>query len=83
MIMLTQLVSIGNSKGVRIPAALLRQYSISEEVELVPGKNEIVIRPVIRKPREGWDNAFAAMHACGDDALLIEDDLDSGEWEWN
>ena len=81
--MLTQLVSIGNSKGVRIPAALLRQYSIREEVELVPGKDEIVIRPVTRKTREGWDNAFAAMHECGEDALLIDDALDSGEWEWS
>lgn len=81
--MLTQLVSIGNSKGLRIPASLLRQYSIQEEVELLPGKDEIIIRPVTRKPRETWDKAFAAMHECGDDTLLIEDSLDVGDWEWN
>ncbi|MDU0460591.1 MAG: AbrB/MazE/SpoVT family DNA-binding domain-containing protein [Geobacteraceae bacterium] len=49
-----QLVSIGNSKGIRIPATLLRQYNIQDEVEIFPGKDEIIIRPIIRTPRDGW-----------------------------
>lgn len=76
------LVSIGNSKGIRIPAALLRQYNMQDEVEICPGKDEIIIRPISRTPREGWDSAFAAMHANGDDALLIDDALDLETWEW-
>jgi antitoxin MazE len=81
--MFAHLVSIGNSKGVRIPAALLRQYNILDEVELLPGKDEIVIRPVSKKPREGWEQAFAAMHERGEDSLLIDDALDLEGWEWN
>jgi antitoxin MazE len=81
--MLAQLVSIGNSKGVRIPATLLRQYNIQEEVELLPGKDVIVIRPVSRKPREGWDQAFATMHERGEDRLLLDDSLDLEGWEWS
>lgn len=81
--MLAQLVSIGNSKGIRIPAALLRQYGLSDTVELLPGKEEITIRPVKAKPREGWDQSFAAMHATGDDALLIDEMLDQEDWEWS
>jgi antitoxin MazE len=81
--MLAQLVSIGNSKGVRIPAALLRQYNITEAVELISQKDEIVIRPVTRKPREGWDQAFAAMRERREDTLLIDDTLDMEEWEWS
>ena len=81
--MLAQLVSIGNSKGIRIPAALLRQYGLSDTVELLPGKDEITIRPVQGTPREGWDQAFAAMHAAGDDAQLIDDELDQEDWEWS
>lgn len=81
--MLAQLVSIGNSKGVRIPAALLRQYGLSDTVELLPGKDVIVIRPVKAKPREGWDQAFSAMHAAGDDKLLIDDGVDPEDWEWS
>ena len=81
--MLAHLISIGNSKGLRIPATLLRQYNIQEEVELLPGKDEIVIRPVARKPREGWDNAFSVMHERGDDELLIDETLDQEAWEWS
>jgi antitoxin MazE len=76
------LISIGNSKGIRIPSALLRQYNMQDEVEICPGKDEIIIRPVTRSPREGWDRAFAAMHEIGDDALLIDDSLDLETWEW-
>jgi len=81
--MLVRLVSIGNSKGVRIPAALLRQYGLSDTVELLPGKDEITIRPARGTPREGWDQAFATMHTAGDDALLLDDVLDQEDWEWN
>lgn len=76
------LVSIGNSKGIRIPATLLRQYNIQDEVEIFPGKDEIIIRPITRTPREGWEGAFAAMHVNGDDVLLIDDALDLEAWEW-
>lgn len=81
--MLAQLVSIGNSKGIRIPSALLRQYNLTDQVELVPGKDEITIRPVRSKPRAGWDQAFSAMHAAGDDHMLIGDMLDQEDWEWS
>jgi antitoxin MazE len=76
------LISIGNSKGIRIPSALLRQYNMQDEVEICPGKDEIIIRPITRTPREGWDCAFAAMHSNGDDELLIDDSLDLEAWEW-
>jgi len=76
------LISIGNSKGIRIPSALLRQYNMQDEVEICPGKDEIIIRPINRTPREGWENAFSAMHVNGDDTLLIDDalDLEVGDW---
>ena len=80
--MLAHVISIGNSKGIRIPATLLRQYNINDEVELLPGKDEIIIRPPARKPREGWNEAFVAMHACGEDELLIDDALELEAWEW-
>ena len=76
------LISIGNSKGIRIPSALLRQYNIQDAVEICPGKDEIIIRPITRVPRDGWDNAFVAMHTAGDDELLIEDGIDLETWEW-
>jgi antitoxin MazE len=80
--MLTHVISIGNSKGIRLPASLLRQYNIHEEVELLAGKDEIIIRPLRKKPRDGWSEAFADMHTRGDDELVIDDDLDLEAWEW-
>ena len=77
-----QLISVGNSKGIRIPSALLRQYKIHDQVELCPGKDEIIIRPLPRKSRQGWDAAFAEMHQHGDDTLLIDDAFDLEAWEW-
>lgn len=76
------IISIGNSKGIRLPATLLRQCNIRDEVELLAGKDEIVIRPLAKAPRSGWGEAFAAMHEGGDDALLIDDGMDIGDWEW-
>ena len=59
-VMRAQIVQIGNSQGIRLPKALLEQTGLSGEVELKARDNEIVIRP-LRKPREGWDEAFRAM----------------------
>lgn len=79
-----QLISIGNSKGVRLPASLLRQYQITDAVELLPGKDEIIIRPASRTARQDWDSAFAAMHTNNDDTLLLDDtaNLTMEDWEW-
>jgi len=81
--MLAHLVSIGNSKGIRIPATLMRQYNIQEDVELVTGKDEIIIRPLAKSPRKGWENSFSMMHERGEDDLLIDDSLDMEELEWS
>jgi len=44
--MLTTLVSIGNSRGVRIPKPLLSESGLSDEVELQVKKGEIRILAV-------------------------------------
>ena len=83
--MKTNIVTIGNSKGIRIPKPLLEQSGIADEVEMEAEDGQIVIRAV-RHPREGWDAAFAKMARNGDDKLL--DDVpststwDEEEWEW-
>lgn len=77
-----QVISIGNSKGIRLPATLLRQCNIHNEVELVAGKDEIIIRPVLKAARCDWERHFAEMHARGEDLLLIDDMLDPEELEW-
>jgi antitoxin MazE len=82
--MKARLVAIGNSRGVRIPKALLEQTGLQGEVEMEVHGSQIVIRSACRV-REGWAEAFARMAAAGDDALLdapLPTEWDQSEWEW-
>lgn len=73
--MKTDVIRIGNSKGVRLPATMLKQCGITSKVEIELRENEIVLRPV-PSPREGWEESFCQMHSQGDDALIIPGELD-------
>lgn len=80
----TRIIRIGNSQGVRIPKPLLEQSGLGEAVELSAEAGRIVIRSA-RLPREGWEAAFEAMAAEGDDALLdapTATEWDETEWVW-
>lgn len=82
--MKTHLVPIGNSKGIRIPKAILRQCGIEGEIELETEGEKIIIRPIRKTPRQGWAEAFRGMSERREDILLIDDalDLDESGWEW-
>lgn len=80
----TRIVRIGNSRGIRIPKALLDQAGLTEEVELQAEPGRLVVRAT-RTPRDGWENAARAMRAAGDDELLDPphgNAFDEREWEW-
>ncbi len=78
----TKLVRVGNSRGVRIPATLLQLAGLTEEVELEAQDHQIVIRS-LRRPRQGWTEAFQAMAEAGDDRLLEGDYLGPvDDWQW-
>ena len=78
------IITIGNSKGVRIPSAVLKQCNIVKELDLEVKDNKIILKPVKNKPRDGWGNAFKLMRRRNDDALIIDDALvlDGENWEW-
>ena len=67
--MKTQLVQIGDSRGICIPTAFLEHCRLDDQVELELRRDHLVIRPA-RQPRSGWDDAFRQMREHGDDALL-------------
>lgn len=82
--MRASIVRIGNSRGLRIPKALLEQLGIGDSVDLTVEAGRLVVRP-LRYPREGWAAEAATMAAHGDDQLLdpeIPTDFDRDEWEW-
>ena len=78
------LVSIGNSKGIRIPSVLLKQCHIEDQVDLEVENDKLIIRPIKNEARSGWDSAFKLMNERKDDELLISDSIDmvDEEWEW-
>ena len=65
----TQVIKVGNSRGIRIPKLLIDQAKLGNEVEIAVQRGSLVIRPVSR-PRNGWAEQFRAMAERGDDHLL-------------
>lgn len=85
--MRTKLIAIGNSKGIRLPKAVIEQCGLEEELELEPHAGHLILRSA-RSPRAGWAEAFRRMHEQGDDALLdpgadaIANEWDETGWTW-
>lgn len=77
-------VKIGNSRGIRIPKSVIDQLYIQDKLELEVHENEIVLKPVKGKVRDGWREAFAEMHRTGEDEQLIPEleDEEAFDWEW-
>jgi antitoxin MazE len=75
---------IGNSRGVLIPAPLLAECGIADEVDLRLEGARIVIEAV-KPARAGWSEAAAEIAARGEDEAVWPAQFpeeDGGEWEW-
>jgi antitoxin MazE len=83
--MKTKLVAIGDSRGVCLPASLIREAGLQDEVEVSIGEGGLIVRAAGRVARAGWAEAIAA--ATEEDLALVLDDLvltefDEHEWQW-
>ncbi len=87
--MRTRIVKIGNSRGLRLPKAVLAQTGLQDEVEIEVRGNTLVIRAATH-PRDGWDEAFREMAALGEEQraddepwnTVADHSFDEEEWEW-
>ncbi len=70
------LIDIGTSKGIRIPASVLKMFNSVTSFELNVKGNKIIL-DTIESPRNGWDEKFKN----SDNKLLIDDDLDAKDWD--
>ena len=75
---------VGNSNAVLLPKAMLQACGITSEVEIEIQDKTILLRPV-RAVREGWEEAFAAAIAAGDEPEGdmfdgISNEFDETEW---
>jgi antitoxin MazE len=72
--------SLGNSKGVIIPKAILAQVGFEDEVEMVVEGDALILRRA-RKARDGWAQAAKEIAAAEDDKLVIPDFGNEGDSE--
>jgi len=81
--MKASIITIGNSRGLRLPKPILEQCGFENEVEIEVRNNELIIRRA-RQPRHDWEESFKAMAEKGDDLLMEfpEGRWDEEEWEW-
>jgi len=73
-------INIGNSKGIRLPKAVLKKYNIQDKIELIFEKGYLILKPKT-EPRKDWEKSFKKMHQNGDDQLLIDDVFDDETFE--
>lgn len=76
----TAIIGIGNSRGIRIPKVLLEQTGMTEHVEIEVQAHQLIIRPIVKTAREGWENKFREMAKSGEDELL-DADVSTSEWD--
>jgi antitoxin MazE len=84
---MTTLIRIGNSQGVRIPKAIIKQAKLdNHELDFKIVDEGLLICPV-KQVRQGWKKEFDRVSTVSEqdgiekewlDAKLIDDE----EWEW-
>jgi antitoxin MazE len=82
--MKTRLIRIGNSRGVRLPKAIIAEAGLTEEVELGVQDGAVVIARATCT-RSGWAAAASQMRQRDEDRLLdplTPTRFDEKEWEW-
>ena len=83
--MKSELIRIGNSRGIRIPKPLIEQCRLGDTVDVRVEDEHLVISRE-QKPRQGWEEAFRAAVSSKRDPLLLAgippNQFDREEWNW-
>lgn len=82
--MKARIISVGNSKGIIIPATFLKQLSFQEEVELEVEEGALIVRP-LNQSRLGWEEQIEKVMKKGTVKKSAPDFFDYEnleEWTW-
>ena len=75
--MICDVIKIGTSRGIRLPATLLKEFNNPDSFEIeIKGGTLTLVPKRKKRARVGWDKRFKEMHSSGDDKLIIDDALD-------
>ncbi len=66
--MQVSLVKIGNSKGIRLPKAVIEQAQLEGEIDLEVKDNKVILCSA-KRSRSAWGCAARACHESGHDKL--------------
>jgi len=55
----TNIIKVGNSKGIIIPSKLLKMIGLTDKARIKVLDDKIMIEP-IKNPREGWEELILA-----------------------
>lgn len=79
------LAQIGNSRGVRIPSALIRKHGLENGLLLEDRGHELVITPKGGPKKLSWETTYQEMAAAGDEGsdweCTLADGLDEIPWD--
>ena len=79
------LARIGNSRGIRLPSALIRKHGLEDGLVLEDRGHEIVLTPKIGSIKISWEETAKEMSASGEDwsdwESTAADGLEQIPWE--
>jgi len=79
------LAQIGNSRGIRLPSALIRKHGLEHGLILEDRGHELVITPKGGQKKLSWDETYKEMAAEGDAECAwdctLADGLDEIPWD--
>jgi len=79
------IIKVGNSKGIIIPAKFLKLIGLSDKVSIGVEDNKLVIEASKEGLRANWNNLFAKANSKSDTDILIPDvfeDENMNDWTW-
>ena len=80
--MKSNLIKIGNSKGVRITSSIIKECELGNEIEIKVVDKKIIIE-ALKEPRSNWAGSFEEMHKNKEDILIAESSNNfDKDWEW-
>ncbi len=68
--MLVPVIQISNLQDIRIPKDILQQLNVKENLGLKISNNKILPRPIKKRVRKNWKEAFQKMHNRSKDMPL-------------
>ena len=83
--MKTQIIQIGNSRGIRIPKPVLEQCGFVDQVDMQISDGQLIISNSNETRRE-WDKQFRSAKIYPDDGDILShhslNEWENNDWQW-